>query len=205
MSEEIKSKRWEVKWSAEKVMSISALFISAISLFALFYQLNLGREENELTRKQQSASVLPYLQFENVYNVRAFSIHLINKGVGPAFIKEVSFVLNDSVQFDNSTDALLYKMKERVAIGDSISYTGSMTITKNTVVQPSENIRVFEISSKDKDDYSGVKNFKNQMNKTPPAFTIIYEDIYGHRWELSNKNNEQGFQYLTPVQIKKAD
>ncbi|WP_422107947.1 hypothetical protein [Winogradskyella sp.] len=190
-----------INWSTEKIMSTSALFISVISLIALLYQSYLAREDNKLTQKQQSASVLPYLQFENIYNVRAFSIHLVNKGVGPAFIKRVSFSINDSIQFDNSTSALLHLMKEKVSKGDSINYSGSMTITKNTVIQPSENIRVFEVSSKSNGDVSGVKNFKNHINKTPPSFSIVYEDVYGNQWELSNKENKNDFQFLTPSKV----
>lgn len=205
MSEETNAKKWKINWSAEKVMSISALFISAISLFALFYQLNLAREENELIRKQQSASVLPYLQFENIYNVRAFSVQLVNKGVGPAFIKSVSFTIKDSITFDNSTNALLHIVKEKVNNGEIIGYTGSMTIKKNTVVQPSEKIRVFEVSTNNKENFSGIKSFKDHINNTPPQFTIVYEDVYGNQWELTNKNNKQDFQFLTPTLIKKTD
>ena len=202
MSEEIEKKK--INWSPEKVMSISALFVSAISLFALFYQLSLAREENELIRKQQSASVIPYLQFEEIYNVRSFSIHLVNKGVGPAFVKSVSFSINDSIEFDNSTSTLLYLMREQIKKGDSIGYGGSITVKKNTVVQPTENLLVFEITSTIKEDFSGVKNFKDYMNNTPFKFTLIYEDIYGNQWELSNKK-QQGFQFITPILVKKAE
>lgn len=205
MSEQPKVKKSKINWTADKIMSTSALIIALVSLFALFYQLSLAHEENELTRKQQSASVLPYLQFESIYNVRAFSIQLVNKGVGPAFIKSVSFKIKDSITFDNSTNALLYIMKEKVNNGEAIGYTGSMTIKKNTVVQPSEKIRVFEVSSNDKENLSGVKNFKNHINNTPPQFTIVYEDVYGNQWELSNKKSKEDFQFLTPTLIKKAD
>jgi hypothetical protein len=205
MSEQPKVKKSKINWTADKIMSTSALIIALVSLFALFYQLSLAHEENELTRKQQSASVLPYLQFESIYNVRAFSIQLVNKGVGPAFIKSVSFKIKDSITFDNSTNALLYIMKEKVNNGEAIGYTGSMTIKKNTVVQPSEKIRVFEVSSNGKENLSGVKNFKNHINNTPPQFTIVYEDVYGNQWELSNKKSKEDFQFLTPTLIKKAD
>ena len=205
MSEEIEKPKRKINWTTDKIMSTSALLVSVISVLALLYQLSLAREENELIRKQQSASVLPYLQFENVYNVSAFSIYLTNKGVGPAFVKSVSFSINDSIQFDNSTSALLYIMKMKISEGDSINYAGSMTITKNTVVQPSENIRVFEISSKSSDDFSGVNSFKNHIDNTPPSFSVVYEDVYGNQWELSNKESKERFQYLTPSQIKEIE
>ena len=206
MSEETEEKpRSGIHWTSEKIMSISALFVSAISLFALFYQLNLAHEENELIRKQQSASVIPYLQFENIYSVRTFRIHLVNKGVGPSFIKKVSFSLHDTINFDNSTSALLHIMKKEVDKNNLIGYNGSNTIKKNTVLQAGESIRVFEISTKSNDDFSGVENFKNFMNNTPPKFTLIYEDIYGNQWKLSNEEGREDFQFLTPTQIKKVE
>lgn len=206
MSEETEEKtKTGINWTSEKIMSISALFVSAISLFALFYQLNLAHQENELIRKQQSASVLPYLQFESIYSVRSFRINFVNKGVGPAFIKKVSFSINDTLNFDNSTSALLHIIKKEVNNGNSIGYNGSNTIKENTVIQPSESVRFFEISYKSDNDFSGVESFKNYMNNTPPLFTIIYEDVYGNQWELSNRSNRQDFQFLTPMLIKKVE
>lgn len=205
MSEETEVKRKKINWTADKIMSTSALVIALVSLIALFYQLRLAHEENELIRKQQSASVIPYLQFENIYSVRSFRIQMVNKGVGPAFIKNVSFILNDTLTFDDSTNALLHIMREEIDKSDLVNYNGSMTVKKNTVIQPSESVRVFGISSKSNDDFSGVENFKNYMNNTPPVFTLTYEDVYGNQWKLSNKENQQDFQFLTPILIKKAE
>ncbi|GGI57969.1 hypothetical protein [Winogradskyella haliclonae] len=205
MSEETEQPKKKINWTTDKIMSTSALFISVISLIALLYQSYLAREENRLIQMQQSANVIPYLQFENIYNVRSFSIHMVNKGVGPAFVKKVSFAVNDSLKFDNSTNALLHITKNRIRKGDSIGYNGSITIKENTVVQPGENISVFEISSTNNSDFSGVKSFKDYINNSPPTFTIVYEDIYGNQWKLSNNENKQDFQFLTPTLIKKID
>ncbi|RZN83060.1 MAG: hypothetical protein EVB11_06060 [Winogradskyella sp.] len=204
MSEGTEQPKKKINWTTDKIMSTSALFISVISLIALLYQSYLAREENRLIQMQQSANVIPYLQFESIYNVRSFSIHMVNKGVGPAFVKRVSFAVNDSI-FDNSTKALLYITKERINRGDSIAYNGSITIKENTVVQPGENISVFEISAINNENFSGVKSFKNYLNNSPPVFILLYEDIYGNQWELSNKENKQDFQFLTPTLLKKIE
>ena len=204
MSEGTEQPKKKINWTTDKIMSTSALFISVISLIALLYQSYLAREENRLIQMQQSANVIPYLQFESIYNVRSFSIHMVNKGVGPAFVKRVSFAVNDSI-FDNSTKALLYITKERINRGDSIAYNGSITIKENTVVQPGENISVFEISAINNENFSGVKSFKNYLNNSPPVFILLYEDIYGYQWELSNKENKQDFQFLTPTLLKKIE
>ena len=42
-----------------RIMGMAAIFISVLSMVAVIYQSYLAREDNELTRIQQSASVLP--------------------------------------------------------------------------------------------------------------------------------------------------
>lgn len=183
MSEEKESKKSKINWSAEKVMSISALFISAISLFALFYQLNLAREENELIRKQQSASVLPHLGYWYSNSSEGFKIIFGNKGVGPAFIKKVDMVLDDSIHF--STSDLLFRHVFSNAKGlDSVQYSNS-TLAKGYVLPANEKMEVIVIKNR-----KGIKIFKDYMDAHKLDFSIFYEDVYGTRWKLGYS---QGF------------
>ena len=173
----------KIKWSAEKVMSLSALFVSAISLFALFYQLNLAREENELIRKEQKASVLPHLSqwFSTMDN--SFRIVFGNRGVGPAFIKKVDLVLNDSIQFDNTDDAIRH-IYEQMGTSEN-PYPNTSTFTDGRVIPAGEAVQVISISSK-KDQ----QLFQQYLAKNILEFDIIYEDIYGTRWSLNNKSDK---------------
>lgn len=180
----------KIKWSAEKVMSISALFISAISLFALFYQLNLAREENQLIRKQQSASVLPYLNswYSNTSN--GFKIIFGNKGVGPAFIKKVDITFNDSIKFKN-TDQLFRHIFKNASGLDSVPYSNS-TLAKGFVLPANETIEVIVIK-----DSKGIKLFKEYLNKNTLDYSILYQDVYGDQWSLNYSN---GFSVPVPIQ-----
>ena len=109
MTEEIKKKKSKPKkkkikitWTTDKIMSTSALFISVLSLVGLMYQSYLAREENKLIQMQQSASVLPYLnQWYSEYD-NSFKLILGNKGVEPAFIKDVRIILDSTKTFDNT-------------------------------------------------------------------------------------------------------
>lgn len=188
MSQETQDKTAnKIKWTSEKIMSISALFVSAISLFALFYQLNLAREENELIRKQQSASVLPHLSqwFSNSRN--GYKIIFGNKGVGPAFIKEVKLELKDTVFYN--TDHLINFILKKIYENDSTQINASTsTFSDGFVLPANENIEILVIK---KDEY--IKAFKKYMNNSKFSYSITYADVYGTEWILSNKENQSTY------------
>lgn len=190
-TEEKSSKR--IHWSAEKVMSISALFVSAISLFALFYQLNLAREENELIRKEQKASVLPHLsQWYSTLDGK-FRIVFGNRGVGPAFVKKVELVLNDSIPFDNTDDLVEYIYQNMEPI-ENPDYTSS-TFTEGRVIPAGEEVVVIAIK-----DRPSRQRFLQYLDKNTLEFDIIYEDVYGTRWSLNNRKDK-----IIPVLIPPKD
>lgn len=187
---EVPNQKWKVNWTTEKIMSSSALFISVISLIALLYQSYLAREENRLNQMQQSASVLPHLnQWYSDFNDE-FKIIIGNKGVGPAFIKEVEFKLDSTNTFDNSKELIRHIFRNKKIL-DSVSYIQS-TIVKGFVLPANDFINVIEISGKD-----NINRFKQVMATTPIHFKIVYEDVYGTRWMLSNVDSENN----SPVKL----
>ena len=52
----------KITWNADKVLSISAFVVSIATLLALLYQVRLAQNQVELVRKEQKASVLPYIE-----------------------------------------------------------------------------------------------------------------------------------------------
>lgn len=181
MSGKIKKKTF---WSSEKIMSTSALFVSVISLVALFYQLSLAREENELIRKQQSASVLPHLSQWSSSTSNSLKIIFGNKGVGPAFIKKVKFEINDSI-FYNS-DHLFNYIALDIYNKDSILLSAlTSTFSKGYVLPANQTIEIISMN-----DPKNINVLKKYMNDKELECTIIYADVYGTEWKLSSKNEE---------------
>lgn len=183
----------KINWTSEKIMSISALFVSAISLFALFYQLNLAREENELIRKQQSASVLPYLSQWFSNTSEEFRITFGNRGVGPAFIKKVQIVINDTLEFYNTDDAFdhIFESSE----GLRKAYVSTSTFKNGYVLPANQMIHIMTIKNTE-----GRQLFQQYMIKNTLDYEVICEDVYGTQWSLSNKKDEN-----IPVLITKDD
>jgi len=179
-----------------RIMGIVAIFISILSMIAVIYQSYLAREENELMRIQQSATVLPYLDhwYSNVGEEYKFVLE--NKGVGPAFIKEVQFIgidlkSKDSLFF-NSSNQLYAFLKQQSTFLDSIPAINSPVYT-NTLLSPSEKREFFTFSFTNDNQK---KRFRKEYYKYNAGYKIIYEDVYGTSWMLSSEKNH-------PVKLEK--
>lgn len=189
MSEEIKSKKKtklqkvkkKITWTTDKIMSTSALFISVLSLVGLMYQSYLAREENKLIQMQQSASVLPYLhQWYSEYQ-DTYRLIVGNKGVGPAFIKHVEITLDSTKKFDNTND--LFSEIFRTTEGfDTIPHNMSNLVT-GFVLPANQDISLIVIENK-----QNINVVKSVLNQRQIDFKIVYEDVYGTQWQLSNLN-----------------
>jgi len=178
LTEENKKLRKKINWTTDRIMSTSALFVSVISVIALIYQSSLAREENVLIQKQQSASVLPHLS-QWFSSSGGFKVVIGNKGVGPAFIKEVN-ITYDSIHHFNNTDNLFKHIFKTNHSLDSIGSTTS-TFKKGYVLPANETIELIKIS-----DPKGINIFQKILNTKSWFYSIEYEDVYGTRWELSS-------------------
>ena len=186
MSEETEDTAVEPKkritWTTDKIMSTSALFISVISLIALLYQSYLAREENKLIQTQQSASVLPHLnQWYSNYN-NSFKFVVGNKGVGPAFIDNVDILLDSTQRFNNTDDLFHHIFKSTKGL-DTIPYTTS-TLIKGFVLPANEQINILEVNN-----FNHIELLKTSLEKRKILYNITYQDVYGTKWLLSNKDD----------------
>ncbi len=180
MSQTTSKNKRKINWTPEKVMSTSAVLISLISLIALFYQLKLSREENALIRKQQSANVLPHLSIAFSTSPEQYQITFVNKGVGPAFIKEVEFSMNGNKKFERS-DFLFNEIrsivKEREEEGIAMS---TYSFQKGEVIPAGQEVNILTVRGE-----SSTELFRKHFSSIDIDYSIIYEDVYGARWKLS--------------------
>lgn len=158
-------------------------------MIAVIYQSYLAREENKLMLIQQSATVLPYLDswYSNIGNEYKFVIE--NKGVGPAFIKDVKFIGIDTNQDTltfNSSHKLLEFIDKQSKVFDSISVTKSSFKT-NMLLSPNEEIAYYIFSF---DSENNKRRFRKEFYKFYAGFKITYEDVYGAVWIL---DTEKGY------------
>jgi len=180
-----------------RIMGMAAIFISVLSMIAVIYQSYLAREENELMRIQQSATVLPYLDawYSNSGDKKYLFV-IENKGVGPAFIKEVKFIgidlkSKDSLTFQSSSQLLNFIEKQSTFI-DSLRIIRS-PIYPNMLLSQGEKRVYFDVSF---DNDQQKSRFREEFYKYHGGFEIIYEDVYGTAWVLDSETGH-------PIKLKK--
>lgn len=171
----------------ESGFSKTAFMISLLSLIAVLYQSYLGREENKLIRKQQEASVMPYLSAWQNYQNGTFEFVIANQGVGPAFIEQVSFQTRDSTGKDTLTfhnsDHFIHHLQQRYAIFDSLAITTS-TIARGHLLPALKQVPMVHV-----EDANALllKRFVDIFYESIVAYNIHYKDVYGTRWKLRSE------------------
>ncbi|MEM1339501.1 MAG: hypothetical protein AAF717_10935 [Bacteroidota bacterium] len=163
-------------WSTDRVLSVSAFFISVISLLALLYQSYLAREENKLMQKQHSASVLPYVTqwFDN--SPGEHNMVIANQGIGPALVKKLTITTKD--QSFTKTDDFFRSLSKNGTFLDSTNYLYS-TLAEGVLIPANS---VVEIASFDNEN--DFNTFLEYLYQIQFDFFIEYEDVYGARWLL---------------------
>src|SRR5688500_5798574 len=76
-----------MRFSTDRIVSLSAMAVGVSSLFIIVYQ-------THLMRQAQHASAFPYLMFSVDANDAGIHLTLTNAGLGPALIEDVRVVHN---------------------------------------------------------------------------------------------------------------
>lgn len=116
---------------------MASVFAVTLSLAAIFVSVL----EVATVRDQQRAAVWPYIQVSSSYTDAGFALNLVNKGVGPALMEDVSITL-DGKRIDN-LDAMI---AETLGPDDAFSYDVYKTSNpQGGVVAKGEAIELFSV------------------------------------------------------------
>ncbi len=188
--------RWPIRidkkfWNADKIISLSAFVVSIATLLALMYQIRLSGEQNELAqrqqliRKQQYASVLPYLELRVDTNNgnRLFEFMLYNNGVGPAFIEEVRTIYDGQVYPGPLSsfyrEVILPDDKDTISLGTDNVYKGNLIPAGRETAM----LTAYDYSSTPADRDRLITWFGRPTDEPELArVEIIYSSVYGERW-----------------------
>lgn len=167
------------KWSSDRWLSVVAIIASLGTLFTIVYQTN-------LIRKQQYASVLPYLEMWNSNPGRegmSYMYVLKNNGIGPAFIKEVKIHYGDSIYIDDPASFTHRVIKPK----DSIFNFFYNNIKKGAVVPAGARFELVGV----KNDSVNAPILRKWFSETDNLeVEIIFESVYGERWSSRGIANE---------------
>jgi len=170
----------KVNWNTNRVVSVSALVTSAITVMALVYQSNLVRKQNEIIQKEQLASVMPYLVMRlEKCDGNSFGLTLSNKGLGPAFIDEVNIIYNDTTYKMPLLQFYLDVLKIENKNGIEMRYTD---IRPKSMLSANDKMEIFTFSTSQEEAIQLLEPFAT-MDAT---IEIKYSSIYEQTWKMKN-------------------
>ncbi|MEX0315112.1 MAG: hypothetical protein AB3N18_13120 [Allomuricauda sp.] len=171
----------KLKWNSERILSLTAMVISFITLIIFIYQTNLMSRQNYL-------SILPYLSL-SISNSSAddhYSLSLKNYGVGPAILENVTIKHKgasfDLADFDNE---VLTFLQTRMPELDSIKAVSYSTLDKGMAIPVNASYTIVEVKNSRK-DYLLLRNSLNHLLEEGLYFEIIYSSIQNERWRITN-------------------
>lgn len=169
----------KIKWNSERILSISAMSISFITLIIFIYQTNLMSKQNYL-------SILPYLQLStsNDPESNSYSLSIQNYGVGPAIIESVKLQFRgkeyDLKDYDHYLFNFLVAQDQTL---DSLTHVDNSTLNPGMAIPPNSNYQIFEVST-EMDYKTFLKSFV--ILEGDVSWEIKYKSIQNERWVIHN-------------------
>lgn len=169
------------KWNPEKLLGISAMTISFITLLIFIHQTNLMSKQNYL-------SILPYLSLSisNSPGDNSFRLSLDNYGVGPAIIESISIKYQgDEYDLADFNHEVLTFLKAKVPELDSLKVISYSTLERGLAIPANVSYNILEVKNS-KEDYLLLHNNLNKLLADGLYFEIIYKSIQNEYWMITN-------------------
>ncbi|MEL6971654.1 MAG: hypothetical protein AAFO02_15925 [Bacteroidota bacterium] len=168
-------KKKKKSWSTDRIVSLSAILISFITLVVFIYQTNLMAE-------QQRLSTMPYLTYSfSGTGTPNFTVFLANDGIGPAFVESMEISYQDSI-YEMDLPGFLYS--GRIPEMDSIKNVFHSNIMPGQLIPAGRKISVLEVDNS-KQDGDRLHRLLLEMGIHAQ---LVYRSAYSERWRLSTNN-----------------
>ncbi|MTB50219.1 hypothetical protein [Lewinella sp. W8] len=175
--------------SSDRLLSLTAILISILTLAVFVYQTNLIREH-------QYTMALPYLSLSNYYSgTISYQFRLTNQGIGPAFI-DSCIVRYGEEEYPSLVDYL----NDRLGENDSIIFFQA-DVYPGQVLQSERNVLMIQmLDKKMKTDLGleeadipentprGARTLYQLINNDSLDIRVYYSSVYGERWLLTHDN-----------------
>ncbi|MCW5911081.1 MAG: hypothetical protein KIT62_08400 [Cyclobacteriaceae bacterium] len=161
---------------SEMIVALSAIVVSIMTLSVYIFQARIMMD-------QQHTSVWPYVEW--VYNYiseenQEFYISVINKGVGPALVRDSKIYLDGKLYKDYSD-----LIKDLVGEGKRDSLWIVYSGVDNSVMAPGEEVKIFHVKS-----WRGTRI--PMVDSKRFNYTLCYCSIYKDCWTTDGTNLVEG-------------
>ncbi|MBT8210860.1 MAG: hypothetical protein KJP14_10065 [Eudoraea sp.] len=167
----------KINWNSERILSLSAMSISFITLVIFIYQTNLMSKQNYL-------SILPYLQLStsNDSENNSFTLGIQNYGVGPAIIESVKLQFRGEEYDLRDYDHYLFNFLNAQDLAlDSLTHVDNSTLNPGMAIPPNSNYQIFEVTT-EQDYKSFLKSFV--LLEEDLSWEIKYKSIQDEHWMI---------------------
>ncbi|WP_299161855.1 hypothetical protein [uncultured Eudoraea sp.] len=173
----------KLKWNSDKILSLSAMSVSVLTLIIFIYQTNLMSKQNYL-------SILPYVQISTSDDKaeNTFSLDIKNHGVGPAIIESVIIYYKGEKHDLRDYDNYLYNyLKSEMPVLDSVKFFSSSTLDKGIAIPANSSYNVFSVQDSEK-DYNLLTTSLGELLRNGLRYEITYRSIQNERWMIYNNS-----------------
>ena len=174
----------KIKWNSDKLLGLSAISISFITLVIFIYQTNIMSRQNYI-------SIMPYLDISITRNMadHIFELNLKNHGVGPAIIESATLIYKGKrynlADYDNNLFTFLESKAPKL---DSIISVSSSTLDKGMAIPANSVYNVFGVRESRK-DYQLMTEVFYKLLDEGLDYEIIYKSIQDERWRLHQNSD----------------
>jgi len=164
-----------VRVNYELWLTVSAVVISVCALVVSVLQTRIARE-------QQTASVWPRLMLDADVLERNFSISVVNQGVGPAIIRDVS-IQYQGKDYDDLSQLLLN------TAGRAGGGFFTATLAPEMVLKSGDEVNLFALTRGDEATSFRLRNLVYRDDSF--RYEVVYSDVYGNCWKLRRSNRQE--------------
>ncbi|WP_445382022.1 hypothetical protein [Robiginitalea sp. IMCC43444] len=171
------AKRIKIKWNSEKILSLSAMAMSFLTLLIFIYQTNLMSRQNYL-------SILPYLQlsYSNNPEAHSFSLSLKNHGVGPAILESVRLKYKGSdynvAEYDYELLSLLRELDPSL---DSLKTFNFATLEEGIAIPANTSYTILSVANSP-EDYKLLLQSLDRIEREGVRYEIGYKSLQDEHW-----------------------
>ncbi|PHN05727.1 hypothetical protein [Flavilitoribacter nigricans] len=170
----------KIKFNSEKLLSISAMGISFITLIIFIYQTNLMSRQNNL-------SIMPYLDLSTTENSAnreyTYQLNLKNHGIGPAIIVSVRCMYRGKSYDLKDYDNYFFRfLEEQLPELKQLTRTSASSLDRGMAIPANTSYNIFTV--KDSLGYQLITAGLQKMIAEGFDYEIVYKSIQDERWMI---------------------
>ena len=176
----------KLKINTDRILGISAMIISLLTLIIFIYQTNIMREQSKLSVKPRIAFSTDQSSRDSLVQIKG---RILNKGLGPAIIDSI-YIEYQGQPYRVDMEAFIEaEMPDLKKLGNLVMST---TLSKGNTLLAGEEITIysFRFIANDMPEIMQTLGMENP-DKAPFEFKTVYSSIYeDEKWMVSSESDE---------------